>query len=207
MTGVSHSIVTFATLYVATHNVFIAGSAMLGSLFPDKSEGLFWQSAHRSCSHWFVLYVAALAFFWTPDVLSVTGVQMWQAGLIPMMRRFLFWFAAGGLFHILEDAICGSHQTDDGAAPLVQSGLGGGVPFCYSVLRGSVSDCGKTVGGFRRFPVLTGGGAHVTALRTLTQSVTKSAGQRADELFSVSFIIRCKMIRRNDIIGMGYGEE
>ena len=86
MTGVSHSIVTFATLYVATHNVFIAGSAMLGSLFPDKSEGLFWQSAHRSCSHWFVLYVA---------------------GLIPMMRRFLFWFAAGGLFHILEDAICG----------------------------------------------------------------------------------------------------
>ena len=87
MTGVSHSIVTFATLYVATHNVFIAGSAMLGSLFPDKSEGLFWQSAHRSCSHWFVLYVAALAFFWTPDVLSVTGVQMWQAGLIPMMRR------------------------------------------------------------------------------------------------------------------------
>ena len=89
MTGVSHSIVTFATLYVATHNVFIAGSAMLGSLFPDKSEGLFWQSAHRSCSHWFVLYVAALAFFWTPDVLSVTGVQMWQAGLIPMMRRLL----------------------------------------------------------------------------------------------------------------------
>ena len=107
MTGVSHSIVTFATLYVATHHVFIAGSAMLGSLFPDKSEGLFWQSAHRSCSHWFVLYVAALAFFWTPDVLSVTGVQMWQAGLIPMMRRFLFWFTAGGLLHILEDAVCG----------------------------------------------------------------------------------------------------
>ena len=60
-----------------------------------------------------------------------------------------------------------SHQTDDGAAPPVQSGLGGGVPFCYSVLRGSVSDCGKTVGWFRRFPILTGGGTGVTASRDI----------------------------------------
>ena len=103
MTGVSHSIVTFATLFVATHNVFIAGSATLGSLFPDRSEGLFWQSY----SHWFVLYVAALAFFWTPDVLSVTGMQVWQAGIVQMMRLFFFWFFAGALLHILEDAICG----------------------------------------------------------------------------------------------------
>ena len=107
MTGVSHSIVTFATLFVATHNVFIAGSATLGSLFPDKSEGLFWQSSHRSYSHWFVLYVAALAFLWTPKVLSVTGTQMWQTGIVQMMRAFFFWFFAGGVLHILEDAICG----------------------------------------------------------------------------------------------------
>ena len=107
LTGVSHSIVTFATLFVATHNVFIAGSATLGSLFPDKSEGLFWQSSHRSYSHWFVLYVAALAFFWTPDVLSVKGMQVWQAGIVQMMRLFFFWFFAGALLHILEDAICG----------------------------------------------------------------------------------------------------
>ena len=107
MTGVSHSIVTFATLYVATHNVFIAGSAMLGSLFPDKSEGLFWQSSHRTYSHWFVLYVAALALFWTPEALSVTGIQMWQTGIVHMSRMFLFWFSAGALLHILEDAICG----------------------------------------------------------------------------------------------------
>ena len=107
LTGVSHSIVTFATLFVATHNVFIAGSATLGSLFPDRSEGLFWQSSHRSYSHWFVLYVAALAFFWTPDVLSVKGMQVWQAGIVQMMRLFFFWFFAGALLHILEDAICG----------------------------------------------------------------------------------------------------
>ena len=107
MTGVSHSIVTFATLFVATHNVFIAGSSMLGSLFPDKSEGLFWQSSHRSYSHWFVLYVAALAFFWTPEVLSATGVQIWQAGIVKKGQIFMFWFSAGGLLHILEDAICG----------------------------------------------------------------------------------------------------
>ena len=107
MTGVSHSIVTFTTLFVTTHNVFVAGSAMLGSLFPDKSEGLFWQSSHRSYSHWFVLYVAALAFFWTPDALSATGVQIWQAGIVKKVQIFMFWFSAGGLLHILEDAICG----------------------------------------------------------------------------------------------------
>jgi len=54
-----------------------------------------------------VLYVAALAFFWTPDVLSVTGMQVWQAGIVQMMRLFFFWFFAGALLHILEDAICG----------------------------------------------------------------------------------------------------
>ena len=107
VTWVSHSIVTFATLFVATQNVFIAGSATLGCTFPDRAEVAVSQFPHRSYSHWFVLYVAAMAFFWTPDVLSVTGMQMWQAGIVQMMRRFLFWFFAGGLLHIVEDAICG----------------------------------------------------------------------------------------------------
>ena len=121
MTGVSHSIITFATLFVATHNVFIAGSTMLGSLFPDRSEGLFWQSSHRSYSHWFVLYVAALAFFWTPEVLSVTGIQMWQAGIVQMMQMFFF------------------------SAPPVQGRIGGGNPFCHSLLCDYVFDCNAVV--------------------------------------------------------------
>ena len=107
MTNISHSIVTFATLYVATQNVFIAGSAMLGSLFPDKVEGPLFRFCHRSYSHWFVLYIAALVCFRTPEVLSVTGMQLWKTGFVHMVRIFLFWFFAGGLFHILEDAICG----------------------------------------------------------------------------------------------------
>ena len=107
MTNLSHSIVTFATLYVATQNVFIAGSAMLGSLFPDKVEGPLFRFVHRSYSHWFVLYAAALAFFWTPEVLLAKGIHLWQTGFVHMGRMFLFWFFTGGLFHILEDAICG----------------------------------------------------------------------------------------------------
>jgi len=107
VTWVSHSIVTFATLYVATHNVFIAGSAMLGSTMPDRVEGMFFKVLHRSYSHWFVLYVAALAFLWTPDVLSVTGIGLWQSGILRMMHMFFFWFFAGALLHILEDAVCG----------------------------------------------------------------------------------------------------
>ena len=107
MTGISHGVVTFATLYVATQNVFIAGSATLGSIFPDKVEGLWFKFSHRSYSHWFVLYAAALACFWTPEVFSVTGLQLWRTGIVHMSRMFLFWFFAGGLLHILEDAICG----------------------------------------------------------------------------------------------------
>jgi len=92
---------------VATHNVFIAGSGMLGSLLPDKIEGSLSHFPHRSYSHWFVLYVAAMAFFWMPDMLSVTGVKLWQSGTMNMVQAFFFWFFAGALFHILEDAICG----------------------------------------------------------------------------------------------------
>jgi inner membrane protein len=54
-----------------------------------------------------VLYVAALALFWTPDALSATGVQIWQSGIVKKVQIFMFWFSAGGLLHILEDAICG----------------------------------------------------------------------------------------------------
>jgi inner membrane protein len=54
-----------------------------------------------------VLYVAALAFLWTPEVLSATGLAVWQAGVLQIMRTFLFWFFAGALLHVVEDAICG----------------------------------------------------------------------------------------------------
>ena len=107
MTWVSHSVVTFATLFAATHNVFIAGSAMLGSTLPDKAEDAVLRLRHRSYFHWFVLYVAALAFLWTPEVLSATGLAVWQAGVLQIMRTFLFWFFAGALLHVVEDAICG----------------------------------------------------------------------------------------------------
>ena len=90
MTWVSHSVVTFTTMFVATHNVFIAGSAMLGSTFPDRIEGPLWRFWHRSYSHWFVFYLVAIAILWTPDALSFNGVQLWQNGMAPMIRSFLF---------------------------------------------------------------------------------------------------------------------
>lgn len=107
MTWVSHSVVTFTTMFVATHNVFIAGSAMLGSTFPDRIEGPLWRFWHRSYSHWFVFYLVAMAILWTPDALSFNGVKLWQNGMAPMIRSFLFWFFFGALLHIPEDAICG----------------------------------------------------------------------------------------------------
>ncbi len=107
MTWVSHSVVTYATMFVVTHNVYIAGAAMLGSTFPDRIEGPLWQMWHRSYSHWFVLYVAVMAFLWSPDILSVNGPFLWKEGLGHTARTFFFWFFAGALLHIPEDAICG----------------------------------------------------------------------------------------------------
>ena len=107
MTWFSHSVVTFSTMFVLTHNVFIAGCATLGCTFPDRVEGPLWQLWHRSYSHWFVLYVAAMAVLWTPETLTVNSMQLWEKGTARMMRIFLFWFSSGAVLHILEDAICG----------------------------------------------------------------------------------------------------
>ena len=107
MTWVSHSVVTFATMFMVTHDVFIAGSAMLGSTFPDRVEGPLWKLCHRSYSHWFVFYVVAMVLCWTPSILSLNYMQLWSQGIIWPIRLFLFWFFSGSLFHILEDAVCG----------------------------------------------------------------------------------------------------
>jgi len=108
MTWVSHSVVTFATVFAVTNNVHAAGSAMLGSTFPDRIEGPLWQFWHRSYSHWFVLYVAVLAFLWTPEMLSVNGAHLLPGGIGQTTRAFFFWFFVGALLHIPEDAVCGN---------------------------------------------------------------------------------------------------
>ena len=191
MTGVSHSIVTFATLYVATHNVFIAGSAMLGSLFPDKSEGLL--AVRASFLFPLVCTVCGSAglFLDAGRVVcdrgtDVAGGPHTDDAAVPFLvcRRGTAPYTGRRRLRTGTGAV--SHQTDDGAAPPVQSGLGGGVPFCHSVLRGSVSDCDKTVGGFRRFPVLTGREAGVTALRdsdAVSYKKRRSAYRRMNQCF------------------------
>ena len=146
MTGVSHSIVTFATLYVATHNVFIAGSAMLGSLFPDKSEGLFWFPLVCTVCGSAGLFLDAGRVVCDRGT-DVAGGPQTDDAAVPFLvcRRGTAPYTGRRRLRTGTGAV--SHQTDDGAAPPVQSGLGGGVPFCHSVLRASVSDCDKTVGG------------------------------------------------------------
>ena len=97
MTWKSHQIVTFTTVFVLSQDVFASIFASFGSAVPDKLEGPFWQSWHRTYTHWFVLYLPFLVFLLRhggPNGNTIT--------------KFLFWIVIGALFHILEDAICGT---------------------------------------------------------------------------------------------------
>jgi inner membrane protein len=80
----------------------------------DYEESMEWRKRHRRLTHWFVPYaVLALACFVIAKVLHAPPVDV--AALVqvvaettysPLFPLFGFVFL-GGLFHILEDAICG----------------------------------------------------------------------------------------------------
>ncbi len=111
MTWKSHRIITFATILAITANVYAAGFSMLGSTFPDRVEGPLRKIIHRTYSHWFVIYIIALAtlFLYNPQVLN--PMQINQTMTVYPIHTFLFWFTTGSLLHIIEDAVCGKIPT------------------------------------------------------------------------------------------------
>lgn len=97
MTWKSHQVVTFATVFALSQDVFASVFATLGSALPDKLEGPFWRSWHRTYTHWFVLYLPFIVLFWRLG--GPNGNLVVQGS---------FWIVVGALLHILEDAICGA---------------------------------------------------------------------------------------------------
>ena len=108
MVWLSHNMVTFTTLYVATNDLSAAIAGMLGSTLPDKIEGPFWRLWHRKWSHWFATYLPVL-FIFAPYQGNVFPAKAWvSSGFGSFLQCFVFWFFIGALLHILEDAICGA---------------------------------------------------------------------------------------------------
>ena len=72
MKWVSHKIITGATIYAFTGDVFATIASMAGSVIPDALEGMpdntpNWRKYHRGITHWFVPYLFVHTFI-RPEV-------------------------------------------------------------------------------------------------------------------------------------------
>lgn len=127
MTWVSHKLLTGTILFAITGDIVIAGCGAAGAIIPDSIEGFpdpasetaqkSWRKNHRQLSHYFPFYL--LVFLITWGFLYRQGITpIGSNNIMPLFNSDVFWpsvityiisFASlGALFHILEDAICGT---------------------------------------------------------------------------------------------------
>ena len=104
MKWINHRMVTGAMVYAVTENLVWTAAAIVGSVWPDKSEGMpnkrGWQKRHRGISHWPLLYAALMLFVWLMPFNLVLDENF-------NLRLLLLFFFLGALMHIAEDALCG----------------------------------------------------------------------------------------------------
>lgn len=127
MKWVSHKIVTGLTILVITGNPFYSIVAAAAATLPDMMETPPWKfkkdyeykRQHRQISHWcvpwlVVLLLAGAVIYGRPVswnihyLISTLLYNSRKAQLLPNVAVIVALIAAGGLFHILEDAICGT---------------------------------------------------------------------------------------------------
>ncbi len=131
MTWRGHTLITSSIVYIFTGNPLWAFLSSAGSVLPDALEFAIYgrsvpQWSHRKWTHWFVPYLACCVVFlfvsyqagvlsWShhiPSLLNVSGIVDWLAtgaelpfyGLVALL---LAGVCAGGLAHIVEDAVTG----------------------------------------------------------------------------------------------------
>lgn len=104
MKWINHRMVTGAVVYAVTENFVWTAASIVGSVWPDKSEGMpnkrGWQKRHRGVSHWPLLYMALMALVWLMPFNLVLDANF-------DLRMLLLFFLLGALMHIAEDAVCG----------------------------------------------------------------------------------------------------
>lgn len=92
MMGLSHWVVNGSLAYTLTGNVWLTLGAMATATLPDLLEKVLLFIPHRGPTHWLALWVGLTAW-------AVLGL-----GLEPG-HLFLLGCAAGGLGHVLADAL------------------------------------------------------------------------------------------------------
>lgn len=127
MKWVNHKIVTGFTVLVITGNLFYGIVAAAAATLPDMMETPPWKfkkdyeykRQHRQISHWFVpwlviLLLAGAVIYGRPvswNIHYLTSTLLYnpmKAQLLPNVAVIVALIAVGGLFHILEDALCGT---------------------------------------------------------------------------------------------------
>lgn len=114
----SHRIVTGSFIFALTGNFVAALSAVSGSVFPDSLEMTCPFIRHRTVGHWWIPYTAIMVFilvfilhgYLLPNTLSfVTLFRSYDFTSVGIyiFANCIFWFLAGCLCHIAEDALTG----------------------------------------------------------------------------------------------------
>ena len=118
MRWITHQTVTFAlTLYI-THNPLLSLVSALGSVLPDSLEFKIygypvpiWK--HRRILHWPLPYLfLSLISFLKAKAYTFSLPVVFRKGFPNEWQTIVFivagWFFAGAVFHILQDALCGT---------------------------------------------------------------------------------------------------
>lgn len=128
MKWTSHKAITGAVVFAVTGSIVSSLCAAVGSIVPDLIEGMpgddptseryrRWSERHRKGSHWFVPYlVLFLLLLIIAKLNGVSGMGLddlyeMVVGELNTVGVYAYVFAficLGSVFHIAEDAVCGT---------------------------------------------------------------------------------------------------
>jgi len=119
MKWVSHKIITGATIYTLTGDVFATIASMAGSVIPDVLEGMpdntpNWRKYHRGLTHWFVPYLSfAIILLIAAKARGISAINTKNFVIALMhhtptvMMYCASFFLFGCSMHIFQDYFCG----------------------------------------------------------------------------------------------------
>lgn len=111
MKWINHKLITGSIIFIASNDVLLTVSSMIGSIIPDALEFPPWHyknkkdylKQHRKITHWIVPYVFLLSYIlYLRSVDGITFINTISLGI-----------SIGAIFHIVEDGICGTVPAFD----------------------------------------------------------------------------------------------
>lgn len=106
MKWINHKLITGSIVFIASNDVLLTVSSMVGSIIPDALEFPPWHykdkwsylKQHRKITHWFIPYMIFLIYI----------LYMRYINGINFLNTIGLGIVLGAIFHIIEDGICGT---------------------------------------------------------------------------------------------------